>query len=95
MAFAQPATFNEPWSDERVYAYLDQLPPQGVDADFHVLYNAFKHMRPYDYERLLARFVADGRRLDATNPQGLTIAEVIAQYPRQKDEFLQVLQKFF
>lgn len=53
MALSQPATFNEEWSDERVFAYLDQLPPEGTNTDFHVLYHAFKHMRPFDYERLL------------------------------------------
>ncbi len=57
MALSQPATFNEEWSDERVFAYLNQLPPNGVNADFHVLYHAFKHMRPNDYERLLTKFV--------------------------------------
>lgn len=29
MALSQPATFNEEWSDERVFAYLTQLPPEG------------------------------------------------------------------
>lgn len=94
MAFAQPATFNEEWTDARVYTYLNQLPPTGVDADFYVLYHAFKHMRAYDYERLLVKFVADGRNLNATNPQGQRIHDVIAEYPRQKDAFLEVLAKF-
>ena len=40
MALSQPATFNEEWSDERVFAYLTQLPPVGVNGDFHVLYHA-------------------------------------------------------
>ena len=94
MAVSQPATFNEEWSDERVFAYLSHLPPTGTNADFHVLYHAFKHMRPHDYERMLTKFVADGRNLNATNPQGQRIHDVIAQYPRQKDSFLAVLAKF-
>lgn len=94
MALSQPATFNEEWSDERVYAYLNQLPPAGVNADFHVLYHAFKHMRPFDYERLLTKFVAVGRDLNATNPEGQRIHDVIATYPRQSAEFLAVLEKF-
>lgn len=94
MALSQPATFNEEWSDERVFAYLNHLPPVGVNADYHVLYNAYKHMRPFDFERLLTKFVADGRDLNATNPQGQTIADTIAQFPRQKDGFLEVLAKF-
>ncbi len=51
------------WSDERVFAYLNQLPPEGVNGDFHVLYHAFKHMRPSDYERLLTQFEADGHEI--------------------------------
>ncbi|MFW1735816.1 PA4642 family protein [Acinetobacter sp. ULE_I001] len=94
MALSQPATFNEEWSDERVFAYLDQLPPEGTNTDFHVLYHAFKHMRPFDYERLLTKFVAAGRNINATNPEGLRIHDVIAEYPRQKEGFLEVLAKF-
>ncbi|WOE32997.1 MULTISPECIES: PA4642 family protein [unclassified Acinetobacter] len=94
MALSQPATFNEEWSDERVFAYLNQLPPEGVNADFHVLYHAFKHMRPTDYERLLNQFIADGRNINAQDPEGQRIHDVIAQYPRHKDEFLAVLAKF-
>ena len=94
MAFSQPATFNEEWSDERVFAYLNHLPPEGTSADFHVLYNAYKHMRPHDFELLLTQFVADGRDINATNPQGQLIHEVIAQFPRHSAEFLAVLAKF-
>ncbi|MEB3754742.1 PA4642 family protein [Acinetobacter sp. MD2(2019)] len=94
MAVSQPATFNEEWSDERVFAYLNHLPPQGINADFHVLYNAYKHMRANDFERLLTQFTADGRNLNATNPEGQSIADVIATYPRQSTEFLAVLKKF-
>lgn len=94
MALSQPATFNEEWSDERVFAYLTQLPPEGVNADFHVLYHAFKHMRPFDYERLLTKFVADGRDIHATNPEGQQMQDIIATFPRQKDGFLAILAKF-
>jgi len=94
MALSQPATFNEEWSDERVFAYLSQQPPEGENADFHVLYHAFKHMRPSDYHRLLTQFVADGRDLHATNSKGQRIHEVIAEFPRQCDDFLKVLSYF-
>ncbi|WP_343598437.1 PA4642 family protein [Acinetobacter sp.] len=94
MAVSQPATFNEEWSDERVFAYLNHLPPQGINADFYVLYHAFKHMRAHDFERLLTKFQADGRDIKATNPQGQTIADVIAEFPKQRAPFLEVLAKF-
>ena len=94
MALSQPTTFNEAWSDERVFAYLQQQPPVGVDADFHVLYTAYKHMRPHDFERLLQRFVADGRNVNATNPQGQTLVQIIAAYPLDHAEFAALLQRF-
>lgn len=94
MALSQPATFNEEWSDERVFAYLNQLPPSGVNADFHVLYHAFKHMRPTDYERLLKQFIADGRDINAKDPEGQRIHDVIAKFPCQSAPFLEVLAKF-
>ncbi|XID74483.1 PA4642 family protein [Alkanindiges sp. WGS2144] len=94
MAVSQPATYNEEWPDSRVFAYLNHLPVEGTDADYWVLYNAFKHMRPHDFERLLNQFLADGRNLHATNPEGKTIHQVIAQYPRQSAPFLEVLAKF-
>ncbi len=94
MALSQPATFNEEWPDARVFAYLNHLPPEGENADFYVLYTAYKHMRPNDFERLLVKFLADGRNLKASNTEGQTIADVIAQYPRQRDPFLAVLAKF-
>jgi hypothetical protein len=94
MAVSQPATFNEEWPDSRVFAYLNHLPAQGTDADYSVLYTAFKHMRPHDFERLLSRFVADGRNINATNPEGQSIYQVIAQYPSQAQPFLDVLAKF-
>lgn len=94
MALSQPATFNEEWSDDRVFAYLSQQPPEGENSDFHVLYHAYKHMRPTDYQRLLTQFIADARDLNATNSKGQRIHDVIAEFPRQSDDFLKVLASF-
>lgn len=94
MAVSQPATFNEEWSDERVFAYLNHLPPEGINADFYVLYNAFKHMRSHDFERLLTQFTQDGRDVLATGPQGETIQDVISTFPKHRAPFLDVLKKF-
>jgi hypothetical protein len=94
MALSQPATFNEPWSDERVFAYLNSLPPTGVDADYHVLYNAYKHMRPYDFERLLTQFKADGRNVNATNRDGQTLAQAIQIHPQHNAPFIELLNQF-
>lgn len=94
MALSQPATFNEEWSDDRVFAYLNCLPPDGESADFYVLYTAYKHMRPFDFERLLTRFKADGRNVNATNRDGQTLAQAIAPHAQQSAPFIELLNRF-
>lgn len=93
MALSQPATFNEPWSDERVAAFMTIQPPHGVSADFHILYNAYKHMRPHDFERLLVLFRAEGRDVNAKNEHGQTLADILSALPRHSTSFLALLQK--
>lgn len=93
MALSQPTTFNEEWNDERIHSYLHRQAPVGENADFNVLYVAYKHMRPSDYERFLTAFTAQGRDLNATNSDGLTIQQLISQHP-SSTEFLGVLAKF-
>lgn len=93
MALSQPTTFNEEWNDERINSYLNRQAPVGENADFNVLYVAYKHMRPSDYERFLTAFTAQGRNLQATNTDGLTIQQLISQHPSSA-EFLVVLAKF-
>ena len=46
------------------------------------------------YERLIVRFIADGRDLNATNNKSQRIHDVIAAFPRHSQEFLDVLAKF-
>lgn len=93
MAFAQPATFNEPWTDARVLAYLERQPPSGVNADYHVLYTAYKHMRPEDFARLLTAFKAQGRNVHALSPQGQSLKDEIAAHPRHAAAFIKLLEQ--
>ncbi len=85
MGVSQPARFGEDWSDERVRAYLDRQPVEGENADFHVLMTAYKHMRPHDFERFLAFFVAAGRNLDATNANGQTLLALARTHTQSAD----------
>ena len=92
MGVSQPARFGEDWSDERVKGYLERTPPAGENADFHVLMTAYKHMRPGDFERFVAFFLAAGRNLDARNADGRSILDVVRTHPRSV-EFLHVLEQ--
>lgn len=88
MALSQPARFGEDWSDERVKAYLNRTAPEGIDADFHVLHTAYKHMRAIDFERFLAFFQEAGRNLNATSPDGKTLRTLVAEHPASADILL-------
>lgn len=91
MGVTQPARFGEDWSDERVKGYLDREPVAGESADFHVLMTAYKHMRPNDFERFVAFFLAAGRDLDARNAADLTLLDIVRTHPRAGD-FVKVLE---
>lgn len=92
MGVSQPARFGEDWSDERVRAYLDRQPVQGENADFHVLMTAYKHMRAHDFERFLGFFIAAGRDLNATNPDGQTLLALVRTHV-QSAEFVTLLEQ--
>ena len=81
MAFNQPATFDELWTDERVKGYLLCQPPAGENADFNALYNAYKHMRSTDFERFLAFFLAEGRDIHALNSNGQSLLTLVKSHP--------------
>lgn len=90
MAFTQPATFNEQWSDDRVKSYLNRHAPVGENEDFNALYIAYKHMRPTDFARFLVFFKAEGRDVNAKNAQSKTFAELVSEHPHAS-EFVQIL----
>lgn len=91
MAATQPARFGEDWSDERIKGFLNRIPPEGESADFHALYNAYKHMRAFDFERFLKVFVEAGRNVDATNPEGKTLLDLVREHPAAA-EFIPLLE---
>ena len=91
MGVSQPARFGEDWSDERIKGYLDHLPPAGESADFHALMNAYKHMRPHDFERFIAFFAAAGRDLGARDTGGRTLLDIARTHARSAD-FVHILE---
>jgi len=84
---------DEVWTPERVRSFLDLLPPEGVDADFHRLRRAYQSMRAEDFADFVALFVAAGGRLDARGPEGQTIHDEIARH-RHGTPFLEALAQY-
>lgn len=81
----------ETFSDERVKGFLNGTPPAGVAADYYLLERAYRGMNEENFATFIGFFVEAGKDLNAQNPQGLTMAQVIAQH-RNGGEYLQALK---
>lgn len=89
---SQPSVTDEVWDDERIQSFLEMEPSAGLSADFHVLQKAYRGMRPDDFERFLTFYIEAGRDVDATDPDGRTLWEIIAKH-RQGQEFVAIKEK--
>lgn len=74
------AVEDEQRTDAQLRFFMDVQPPAGVDADYHVLEIAYRNMKPDEFGRFMGFFRAAGRNVQATNPHGETIVQVIRQH---------------
>jgi hypothetical protein len=70
----------EVFDDERVKSFLNYLPPEGINADFHLLEKAYRSMNIENVITFLGFFSQAGHNLNATNSEGLTFAATIKQH---------------
>ena len=82
----------EVFDSARVAEFLITQAPAGVDVDFHALERAYRGMNIDNFNEFLTLFVAAGRNINATNPQGQTLAEIAAQHTLGQ-EYAQALNK--
>ena len=80
----------ENFDDARIRTFLDFEPPEGVDADFHVLEKAYRGMIPENFETFIKFFVEEKRNINATNPDGKTILAIVKNH-RHGEEYVQPL----
>jgi len=70
----------EPMSDDQIRAFLGLQPEAGVDRDFHTLLHAYRSLREEDFARFVAFFKAQGRNLNARDPRGRTLADILSRH---------------
>ena len=80
----------EVFDEARLRTFLDIQPPAGVDPDYHVLEKAYRGMGAENFATFVELFIAAGHNLDARNPAGQTLAEVIAGH-RHAEPYLEAL----
>lgn len=81
----------EHFDDERIRSFLDYLPPEGVNADFHVLEKAYRGMIAENFVTFVKLFVEAGRDINAKDPSGRTLLEQIGEH-RHGEEYADALR---
>jgi len=82
----------EIFSDERIKTFLQYLPPEGVNADYHLLEKAYRGMKAENFETFVRFFLDEGRDLNARNPDGETLLQVLRSH-RQAEEYAEILER--
>jgi len=81
---------DEVWDDARIESFLHKEPLGDEDGDYSVLLTAYRAMRPADFERFLALYVAAGCDPAALGRRGETLRQTIAGH-RRAEPFRQML----
>ena len=71
---------DEVWTEDHVRSFLSVRSHDGTDEDFHMLLKAYQSMRASDFELFVGFFLAEGRQLDATGPDGRTVLEIVREH---------------
>ncbi len=82
----------EVFDDERIKSFLTFQPPHGVDPDYHVLEKAYRGMKAENFDTFIRFFLEEGRDINARNPDGKTLLQVIKNH-RTAGDFAAILEK--
>ncbi len=75
----------ETFDDQRIKSFLGFEPPEGVNADFHLLEKAYRGMNADNFATFLKFFLAEGKNIDANNPAGQTLLTIASQHRHGED----------
>ncbi len=82
----------EVFDDERIKTFLQFIPPAGVSADYHLLEKAYRGMKAENFETFIRFFLEQGHDLNACNPQGETMLQVLRGH-RQAEEYVEIMER--
>jgi hypothetical protein len=82
----------EPMTDEQILVFFERLPEEDENPDFHLLLRAYRGLRAHDFVRFVTFFKERGHNLDATDPKGRSMAQIIATH-RHGEPYLDALKQ--
>lgn len=88
----QKATRDEEWSDERLKAGLDVLPPEGLPHDFNILLRAYRGMTADLFARFVVFFVEAGHDINVSLEDGSTFLDLVSRH-RKSSEYGEILKQ--
>lgn len=81
----------EIFDDERVRSFLRIEARPDTNIDYHRLEKAYRGMNAENFATFVRFFVEEGYDLNATNPEGRTILQVISEH-RYAGEYIEALK---
>lgn len=75
----------EVFDDERIKTFLQGQAPAGVDLDFYLLEKAYRGMNAENFSTFVKFFIEAGHRVDAVDPGGNTLAQLLAGHRHAAD----------
>ncbi len=82
----------EVFDDERIRSFLAFEAPAGVNADFHLLEKAYRGMKAGNFVTFVQFFQAEGRDINACNPEGKTFLQLAAEH-RYGDDYVAAIKQ--
>ncbi|WP_018276964.1 PA4642 family protein [Teredinibacter turnerae] len=80
----------EVFDDARVKEFLDVEGNGEIDADYLALERAYRGMKAENFESFVKFFIDEGRNINAKNPQGRTLLQVISDH-RLSNDYIKAL----
>ncbi|WP_075187244.1 PA4642 family protein [Teredinibacter haidensis] len=75
----------EVFDDERVRSFLTVESHDEMDVDYIALERAYRGMKSENFSTFVKFFVEEGRNINAKNPQGKTLLQVISDHRLGRD----------
>lgn len=91
-ARTQQATRNEEWSDERLKACLDVLPPEGMPREYNILLRAYRGMTEELFERFIVFYGEAGLDINVSLKDGSTFLDLVSRH-RKSAGYAEILKR--
>jgi|TARA_B110000263_G_scaffold219845_1_gene207326 hypothetical protein len=89
---AQQAIRDEEWSDERLKAGLDVLPPEGLPHDYNILLRAYRGMTADLFARFIVFYADAGHDINVSLEDGSTFLDLVSLH-RKSSEYGEILKQ--